>query len=211
MSGSLEADSVSTLSRAPGGRSTTRSKRSLTRLQRSGVTGEFAVKPGFGDRPVTFDRSRADPQDLADLLLGHAAEESQFHNPALARVETGQAEQGIVECHQFPGTLFRVVQCLVPVDSQESPFPLERPLSTGMIHQNSTHHPGGGSEKMRPALPVDRLADESQVRFVDQGGCLERVIAALPAKMGGCNSLEFGVYQRDEALFRIAMAISQFG
>jgi hypothetical protein len=49
-------------------------------------------------------------------------------------------------------------------------------------------------------LPVDVLFGEAEVGFVDEGGGLEGVVAALATHVGGGDAVEFGVDEGEQLL-----------
>jgi hypothetical protein len=51
-----------------------------------------------------------------------------------------------------------------------------------VIDQDRAHRRGRHGEELAPALPLDRLVDEFQVRLVHQGRGLERVPGLLIAE-----------------------------
>lgn len=66
--------------------------------------------------------------------------------------------------------------------------------AAGEIRQNLAHQVGGHSEEMAAALERgSALVNQSDVGFVDQGGGLQGMIAALAAHVGGRQSAKFGI------------------
>ncbi len=64
---------------------------------------------------------------------------------------------------------------------------------------------------MGPALPLDLLADEPQIRLVNQGRRLKSVPRAFALEVVGCDPSQLAIDELDEALFRIAISASQLG
>lgn len=78
-----------------------------------------------------------------------------------------------------------------------------------MIDQDVPHQLRGHSKKMGPILPLRHLlANQSQVRFVDQGGAFERVVGTFAPQMAARLPAQFIVNQGDERFpcFLIALA-----
>jgi hypothetical protein len=72
-----------------------------------------------------------------------------------------------------------------------------------VVDEDPPHHPGGDSEEVARIGPRDRaLTDQAHVRLVDEGGGLERVVAALGPKLGGREAAQFLVDQRHQPLER---------
>ncbi len=74
-------------------------------------------------------------------------------------------------------------------------------LPLGVVHQDAAHHAGRDAEEVRPALPVDLVVvHQAQVRLVDQGRGLERVVAAFAAQVAARHLAQFLVDRRQEFL-----------
>src|SRR5512133_1951745 len=73
--------------RSASGRSSAAWNSSLTRRHCSLTAGEFPIQPRPGDGPAALDGGGRDPEDLRGLLDGEAAEESEFDDVFLLRVE----------------------------------------------------------------------------------------------------------------------------
>src|SRR5688572_13369667 len=67
---------------------------------------------------------------------------------------------------------------------------------------------GGGGEEV-PAARESLVPDQSQARFVDEGGWLERLTGPLPGQPCGGEFAEFGVDQREQV--RGGLAVSGRG
>jgi hypothetical protein len=53
-----------------------------------------------------------------------------------------------------------------------------------VIYQNATHHLSRDAKKVRAIPPAYILANESKVRLVHQGRCLQCMIGTLAAEIG---------------------------
>jgi len=76
-----------------------------------------------------------------------------------------------------------------------------------MVHENSPHHLRGDAEEMRSALPFNVLIDQPQVRFMHQGGALQRVPGALAVKISSSEATQFFVNERKQLLDRFGVAL----
>jgi hypothetical protein len=64
-----------------------------------------------------------------------------------------------------------------------------------VIHQDASHHFGRDGEEMRAILPIRlSLADEPEVRFVDERGGLQGVPWTLAPKPGRCPATKLLVH-----------------
>ena len=75
-----------------------------------------------------------------------------------------------------------------------------------MIHQNPSHEARCQGEKMGPVLHGNVGLDEAQKRFVNHGGRLEGMTAALGAHVIAGQPPQFVVHQRRESLEGLRMA-----
>ena len=83
-------------------------------------------------------------------------------------------------------------------------------FSSGVIYENSTHCLGSSAEKMGAALPVWSLvARESQVRFIDEIGCLQGDACPLPAQLSLGYCSEFCLDQAQQIIHRLRVALPE--
>ena len=79
--------------------------------------------------------------------------------------------------------------------------------AAGMAYQDSAHHLRGDPEKLRPIAPGHfMLIDEPEINFVHQGGRLQRVVRAFPAKETDRLPMQLLVNQRKQRLERVSVA-----
>jgi hypothetical protein len=86
--------------------------------------------------------------------------------------------------------------------------PFEAGFLAGVFDQDPSHRLGGGREEVPPAIPVLflLLADQPQVRLVDQGRGLERLPRRFPAKPLCRQFAQLLVDQRQELAGRLLVA-----
>jgi hypothetical protein len=69
----------------------------------------------------------------------------------------------------------------------------------GLFDQDAAHRLGGGVEEVLPALESHPApAEQTQVRLMNQGGRLERVIAPLLRHLPAGELAELCVHRRDQ-------------
>jgi hypothetical protein len=69
------------------------------------------------------------------------------------------------------------------------------------IHQNAAHHPRRHRDEMHAILPLD-LGDLNQpeIRLVDQGGCLQRMVATFVTHVPARDAVQLLVDERQQAV-----------
>src|SRR5689334_22970333 len=70
-----------------------------------------------------------------------------------------------------------------------------------VINQDSSHDLSGNCEKMCTIPPALALIHQFQIRFVNQRGSLQSVIASLPAHVSMSQTMQLFFDQRQELLF----------
>jgi hypothetical protein len=76
-----------------------------------------------------------------------------------------------------------------------------------MIHQNPAHQPRRHSKKLRPMLPVHLLLiHQTQICFIDQSRCLQRVPRPLPAHVTMRHLAEFLLDKWDQFVEATSLA-----
>jgi hypothetical protein len=70
------------------------------------------------------------------------------------------------------------------------------------IDQDLAHHVSRESHEMRAAVPVNVVADETDVCFVDQRSGLEGVVGPLATHIGFGEAVKLGINQRKKTLGR---------
>ena len=72
-----------------------------------------------------------------------------------------------------------------------------------MFHQNAPHQLGRNREKMGTILPLHALVvHQSNVGFVNQGGCLQAVTGALASHVASRKAAEFVIDDRGQSVER---------
>ena len=81
-----------------------------------------------------------------------------------------------------------------------------------MIDQNVPHQLRGYTKKVRAVLPLRRsLSNQAQIRFVDQGGALQRVVGAFAAQMAARLPAQLVVNHWDQRFPRFLVALAPIG
>ena len=160
------------------------------------------------------------PRTLGHFLNVHAREESHLDDLRLAGIELGELLHGFIKGQDL----------LIPLGSEGDGFiefhasgstaallPFSLP---GVIDQDSPDRLRPHGKKMGSALPIDaRLIDQPQIRLVNQGGWLKRMVGPLMAEMPGRQRPKFIIDQRHElgrrrravAIFQAGQKLGDFG
>jgi hypothetical protein len=146
-----------------------------------------------------FGRPRSDAHRLGGFLNGHPDEVAEFNQLRFLGMLQRQLVHGLMDRQQLVifgrGEQIEVGQVdalLIATMSDGAPFP-------GAIDENSPHGFGRGAKKMRPAIPSFILISrQSEPRFVDEGGGLQRVAASFVRHSGGSQLTEFIVNEREQ-------------
>jgi hypothetical protein len=78
---------------------------------------------------------------------------------------------------------------------------------TRVVDQDAPHHLRGDAEELRAALPGDAvLTGESEVRFVDQRGGLQRMVRPFMAKVRRGSPSQFTIDQWEQAVARLEIS-----
>jgi len=162
---------------------------------------ELTREPCFRQSPVTFDRAKRAPQGERGLLLAHAPEKPHLDDAALPGIPGFERGQGVIERSvidaRSPGERYRIGHR----DLLASGLPLARFARAGRVHQDAAHDAGCHGEKVSAVLPFDAPDfDQSQVRLVDQRGCLQRVIRPLAPHVTGRKTMELLMNERQELI-----------
>src|SRR5258706_668024 len=82
-------------------------------------------------------------------------------------------------------------------------------MTTGVIDQDISHHPGCQTVKLCSSLPFDfLLIHQPQISFIDQGCWLQGVVGALAPKISRRQSAQLVIDQRHKALQRGRVTIA---
>ncbi len=73
-------------------------------------------------------------------------------------------------------------------------------MGAGVIHQNAAHDICGDGDEVLAVLPGEFFFGETEVSLVDEGGGLKGVIPALATHVGGGQTMEIGVEERQKML-----------
>lgn len=122
---------------------------------------------------------------MGNVLQGETAEEPEFHDPALARVESLEGPERIVERHEIRigyhrGHLVGMGQR----DAEAGALPAKAAALARHVNQDPAHDLASDREEMGAILPAGPLPGrQAQVRFVDERRGLEQVARPLPAHL----------------------------
>src|ERR1051326_3917772 len=116
-----------------------------------------------------------DTQYLRRLFNRQSAEEAQFDDLALPRVERGQAAERFVERNQVGILRLGLVKRFVERQTRLAAPALVRLVAARVIHQDAAHQLRGNADEVSAVSPVDALVNQPQEGFIDQGRGLQRV------------------------------------
>ena len=146
-----------------------------------GVGSQFPAEPSAGERPVAFDGAFGNAEGFSDFFHAEAAEETEFDDFGLARVESAEAFEGFIEGEDVFIFLRGEGDGFIEDHSRAAAAAFVTLMRAGVVNQDAAHGLRGDSEEVGFALPVDPgLVDQFHVGFVDEGGGLERVVVAAP-------------------------------
>jgi hypothetical protein len=81
-----------------------------------------------------------------------------------------------------------------------------RPLAAGVLDEDAAHGLGGGGEEMPAAVEPLPVADQPEVRLVDQGRGLQGVVGGLACHPDGRQLPQLVVDEREELGGRVPVA-----
>ena len=164
-------------------------------------------QPRFRDSPFPFHCPRRNIQHLADFFVSQAAEEAEFNDLTLARIQREKILQGIVERDQIDAPLRGRRERFVEGKLVPSASAFFRAMGPSIVHENAPHDLGGHTEKMGAVLPRGgALIDEAQISFMDEAGRLQGVVRAFSLQILAGELAQFFVDERHEASRCLAVA-----
>ena len=137
------------------------------------------IQPGPRRAPFAGDRRARQRQHRRDLVFRQPAEVLQLDDPCLALVELRQRGQCVVEHQHLALDRRGGSQALVERHAHAAGT-FRGGARAGVIDQDPPHHARAHGEELGAVAPRrPLLPHQAQVGFVDEGGRLQRVIAAL--------------------------------
>ena len=140
--------------------------------------------------------------------IPRTAEESQFGNATLARIERGEPIQRGVKIEQVD--LIRR-ECGVIRVTQRHASPASRALrsqaGTRVIDENAAHHLRDHRQELCPVLPVGiPLIDETEIRLVHEGGRLQGVSCAFAPELCSGTPPQLAIHERHRPIAGVQIA-----
>src|SRR5262245_22457167 len=135
----------------------------------------FPLQPGLGRGPVGLRSRLRNTQQASDLGQGQASKVPQFDQLGPAGAGGLQLLQGLVEGQEVERVRVKVGDRLIPVEvltPETAPVP-QAAIAAGAVDEDAAHGLGGG-EEVTAAVEL-LVADEPQVRLVDERGRVERL------------------------------------
>jgi hypothetical protein len=176
------------------------------------LTPDLSVQPGLGRLPLPINGPWRHAHHFRRFLHGEPAEETQLHHPALLRVYLFQLRQRLIYGEQVYVALGCNRHCLVERNAMLATTSLESAAAASMANQNPPHHLRSNAEELRPVLPFHSvLVNQSEINLVHQRGRLKRVTGALPAEKSYGLTVQFFIYDRQQARFAAGLRVSGKG
>jgi hypothetical protein len=118
----------------------------------------------------------------------------------LSRVDGRQCGQRIIQRDEVPIRLTGDDQCFVEGDTHRLTATLLVLPRARVIDQDVSHHTCGDREEMGAIMPGDALRiDQAQIRFVDEGRCLETVSRPLARHAPSRNLVQLTLDERNQS------------
>lgn len=138
------------------------------------------MEPRTGDNPLTFNGCVGDAERAGCFGDVEARKEPELDDPAESRLPSVQFREGRIECEQIDRFAFGRRDRLVQWDDDRRAASFLGSAAPGMIDEHITHQARRQREEMRP-IPrrLHTVAGEPHIRFMHEGGRLERVIRSL--------------------------------
>ena len=157
------------------------------------------MKPGLSQFPVPMDCERRDFQYFRHFFERKASEESQLHDAALARVDLGQSLKRRIHRNQVRTLVLAENKSFVKRHAAGTAASFLIAARAGIIHQYSAHHLGRNGKEVGAVLPPDILpVDQAHVGFVEQSGCLKRVLLVFSRHVPSGEAMQFGINERSQ-------------
>jgi hypothetical protein len=158
------------------------------------------VKPGPSNSPITLHGFRRDTYNRRSFLHAEAAKKAEFHNTALSRIDFCKP----LECRIQGDNVRRFIICghhgVLKWNTHPVTAPFPSSVAARVVNKNPAHHLGRNAQKMCPVLPVhSTLLDQTQVRFMNQGGGLQSMVWTLIAHVTASQPTELLVDDWDES------------
>ena len=158
------------------------------------LSGQLAEEPGAGDFPVAHDGIGGDFHHLGGFFDAEPAEEAEFDDAGLSRIDLGEGVERVVEGDEFARFHLRDVERLGEIEGLGFGATLGRDAAAGAVEQDAAHEGGGDGEEVRPMLPVQLArVHQAEIGFVNEIGALEAMAGALVLEQAGSHAAEFAI------------------
>ena len=145
------------------------------------LPSDFLMQPGTGVSPKAIRGARRNVHHSSRFRQSQPGKISQFHQLGRLRIRCRQVVDGPIERQQiltgFRSGDFEIVQIYECLTAS----PLEAFLAAGVVDENPSHRFGRGREEVAAVIPRRdvRMADEPEVRLVDEGRGLKCVFGGF--------------------------------
>ena len=146
-------------------------------------------------------------EDGGGFVDGEAAEVAEFDDVGLAGIELGEAGEGGVEEGEVDIGRGGVESRSGLFDDADRDG-----AAAGFIDEDAAHEEGGDSEEVGAAFPLDGgLVEKAEVRFVDEGGGLERCAGRVAAHVRAGEAVEVVIDEGREGVPGFGLAEAEAG
>ncbi len=146
---------------------------------------QSAVEPGLGEFQIALDGGFGDAERGGGFGLGEAAEIEKFDEIGFARIDPGEVLEGFIEIDQALPGVWRDEDGILEGDFGDGAAPFFTAIGASVIDQDLAHDAGGDGEEMDAVLPVEAGAEDFEIGFVNETGCVEGAfVLAAQAAMG---------------------------
>jgi hypothetical protein len=140
--------------------------------------------------PTSLHGRRRGPHHLGGLLHRKAAEEAELDQAGLVLVERGQLIESYIEQDHVHRLLLADRHGVFEHDLLTLSAAPRCAVLARVIEQDAAHLRRGHGQKMAPALHGGALVDQAKIGFVDQGGGLQRVLAAFAPEVAAGQAVQ---------------------
>ena len=165
------------------------------------------IKPRLSHLPLPSNRGRPYPENLGSLFDRETSKEAELDDLAFLRIELSQPFERLIQSHALGSSFVRQVHGVIKRHLNSSASALCREATASIVNQDAPHHLSSDPKKMGAILPGDILIDQPEIRLVDQGRWLQRVIRTFSSQIMTGQATQLVVNQGQEPIESLRVAI----